>query len=382
MKAIDRKLALGAGFFLLFLTLFATGAPAQTTAAIQGRVIGEDGKPLRGATILIERTDINGEYTVDTNKKGRYFHVVPTGTYNVTCKVNGETADRVNGIQARPGADPVSATTVDFDLAAMAKKRQAARAAAEAGRLTEAQQQGLSAEEKAELQKKVAERAKAMQKNKELNDAFNTAMQAKEVGNWDVAIENFTKAGEVDPEQHVIWAQLADTYTKKAEASTGAVRDEALEKGIETYSKVIIMKPEDPAYHNNFGLALARAGKMEEATAELSKAAELNPTNGGQYFYNLGAVMLNTGRNDEAGSAFKKAIEMDPNYANAHFQYGMYLLSKATMADDGSIKPPEGTSASLEKYLELAPSGPFAESAKGALASLSGTVETEYTSGN
>ncbi len=382
MMAIDRKLALGAGFFFLLLILCVTGAPAQTTAAIQGKVIGEDGKPLRGVTIVITRTDIHGEYKVDTNKKGRYFHVVPVGTYDVKCMIDGRMAQQITGVKARPSDNPMDTQATDFDLAAAAKRRQQAEAAAEAGRLTEEQTRGMTSQQKAELQKKVEEQSKQLQKNKALNDAFNLGMQAKETGNWDVAIENFEKASEVDPKQTAVWAQLADSYTKKAEASTGAAQQEALDKGIETYAKVIAMKPEDPAYHNNLGLALARAGKMDEASAELSKAAELNPTNAGQYFYNLGAVLLNTNRGDDAGAAFKKAIEVDPNYANAHFQYGMYLLSKASVGDDGKIKPVEGTTAALQKYLELAPAGPFAESAKGALQSLSGSVETQYSSGN
>ncbi len=138
--------------------------------------------------------------------------------------------------------------------------------------------------------------------------------------------------------------------------------------------------PQDAAYHNNFGLVLARAGRLEEAQAELKKAAELNPAEAGKYYYNLGAVLVNTGKQDEAMQAFKMAIDADPTYANAWFQYGMALLAKAKIGEDGSIIPPEGTKEALQKYLELAPNGPFAASAQGALQSLQGKVQTEYTS--
>jgi tetratricopeptide (TPR) repeat protein len=236
----------------------------------------------------------------------------------------------------------------------------------------------MSAEQRQELEEAMAKREEQLKKSKELNDAFNAAMAAKEAKQWDVAIENFEKAGSVDPDQVVIWAQLAESYVQKSGTVTGAAKQEALEKGSATYEKVIALKPDDPAYHNNYALALAQGGKMAEAQAELEKAAQINPSGAGQYYYNLGAVLLNTGNQADSGIAFKKAIEADPKYANAHFQYGMFLLSQAKIGDDGSIVPPPGTTEALQKYLELAPNGAFAESAQGALQSLQGTISTEY----
>ena len=83
-----------------------------------------------------------------------------------------------------------------------------------------------------------------------------------------------------------------------------------------------------------------------------------------KYFYNLGAVLVNTGHIEEAGAAFQKAIEADPNYADAQYQYGVYLISKATTAPDGKIVPPPGTREAFQKYLALQPTGPNSEAAK------------------
>lgn len=375
MTALIRRLALIASISFVFLFLLGSPASAQTSA-IEGEVLDDTGQPMKGAMILIERTDITGNYKVKTNKKGRYFHAgLPLGVYTVKLEVDGSIKDQVAGVRTSLGEN----TEVNFDLLAIKRKQEALQKAAAAGQLTAEQTQGLTDEQKAAIEKQMEERSKAMKKNKELNDAFNAAMVAKESRQWEVAVENFEKAVEIDPEQHVVWAHMADSYMNLADAKTGAERDEALARGIEAYGKVLEMKPEDASYHNNYGLALARAGRMEEATAELEKAAELNPANGGQYFYNLGAVLINTGQQEAAGMAFKRAIETQPDYANAHFQYGMYLLSKAQVGADGSIQPPEGTAAALEKYLELDPNGQFAPSAQGALQSLQGTVETEYS---
>jgi len=378
MVALARKLAFLSGFCSLFLFVVAGGAFAQTSS-MEGHVIGEDGQPLQGAWIRIKRTDVRGNYKVKTNKKGHYFHAgLPLGTYSVTCEVDGKAWDTVQGVRTTLG----ESTKVNFDLQEMREKQRKLRAAADAGTLSEEQTKGLSAEQKKALQHEMEKRSKAMRKNKDLNDAFNAAMAAKEAKQWDVAIQNFEKAAAIDPKQIVIFAQLADTYVQKSGAVAGAAKKEALAKGIDAYAKVLVLKPEDPSYHNNYALALARAGRMDEAEAELEKAAQLNPPGAGQYYYNLGAVMTNTGNPEAASSAFKKATEADPNYANAFFQYGMSLLAKATIAKDGTIKPPPGTIESLQRYLELKPSGPFAPSAKGAIQSLQGSIATSYTNPN
>ena len=53
------------------------------------------------------------------------------------------------------------------------------------------------------------------------------------------------------------------------------------------------------------------------------------------------------------------------------------LLGKATLQGDKTIAPP-GTAEAFQKYLELAPTGPNADSAKALLASIGSTVETSY----
>jgi tetratricopeptide (TPR) repeat protein len=149
-------------------------------------------------------------------------------------------------------------------------------------------------------------------------------------------------------------------------------------KGVESWVKALELKPDDAAYHNNYALALAKLKKFDEAQAELTKAATIDPVNGGKYFYNLGAVLTNIGQLEPAGEAFKKAIEMSPNYAPAHFQYGLYLMAKATTTPDGKMIPPDGTRQAFEKYLELDPTGPNADASKAMIASMETTIQTEY----
>ncbi|MFZ0595000.1 MAG: tetratricopeptide repeat protein, partial [Bryobacteraceae bacterium] len=95
-------------------------------------------------------------------------------------------------------------------------------------------------------------------------------------------------------------------------------------------------------------------------------------------YYNLGANLVNTGKSDEAADFFKKAIAADPNYADAHYQYGICLMAKAQVDASGKITPPEGTADQFQKYLELKPDGPFAQSSRDMLTQLGEKVNTVY----
>ena len=53
------------------LALFSLPAMAQTSA-VEGVVKDEAGKPLPGAIVTFDRTDIKGKYTVKSDKKGHY----------------------------------------------------------------------------------------------------------------------------------------------------------------------------------------------------------------------------------------------------------------------------------------------------------------------
>ena len=134
---------------------------------------------------------------------------------------------------------------------------------------------------------------------------------------------------------------------------TGADASALYDKGFDAFRKAIELKPDDPAYYNNFALALAKDKKIDEAKANLDKAIQLDPPGAGKYYYNMGALLVNGSQSEAAGEQFKKAIDADPTYADAHYQYGLYLTSKATTDKDGKIIPAPGTIDELQKYLQL-----------------------------
>jgi tetratricopeptide (TPR) repeat protein len=292
--------------------------------------------------------------------------------------------DGVNGVRTKLG-DP---TPVNFDLQKIAQKKAAQNAqmsAAAAGTgpaLSKEQERGMTKEQKEAYDKAIKEREQSMKKNKELNDAFSTGLTAMQNKDYDTAVTSLTKASELDPKQVAVWAQLADAHVNAAAKKTGAEFDAEMAKGIESYNKALELNPADAATHNNFALALGKAKKFPEMQAELQKAAELDPPKAGQYYYNLGAMLVNAGQAEPAGQAFKKAIELDPKHADSYYQLGVYLVGKASFAADGKVTPVPGTVEAFQKYLELAPTGQFADSAKGMLASMDTKVDTSYKNPN
>jgi tetratricopeptide (TPR) repeat protein len=96
------------------------------------------------------------------------------------------------------------------------------------------------------------------------------------------------------------------------------------------------------------------------------------------YFFNLGAVLTNQGKSDEAIAAFNKALAADPAKADAYYWKGVNLLGKATTDKTGKMTAPEGTAEALNKYLELAPEGPYAAATKELLGSIGAAVQTSF----
>jgi tetratricopeptide (TPR) repeat protein len=372
MLAQSRGYILGSFCFMLF-----AGAAWAQIAAIEGDVKGPDGQMVKGAVILIERQDMKGTYKgAKTDKKGHYiYNGLPfPGTYNISVSIDGQKRDETTGVKTQLG-DPV---TVSFDLKQSAEQQKSTQAAVASGTATPEQERGMSKEQKEALDKQSKENAAIMAKNKALNDVFNAGKDALTAKNYDGAVENFQKGVEMDPNQNVIWANLADAYVGLAATKTGADQQAPLDKALEAYSKAIALKPDNPAYHNNYALTLAKAKKFDDAQAELNKAAQLDPPNAGRYYYNLGAVFVNNGQAAAAEVAFKKSIEANPESADAQFQYATALSAKLVTGSDGKVVAPDGMKDALEKYLQLDPMGQFADAAKGMLKLIGATIQTNY----
>jgi tetratricopeptide (TPR) repeat protein len=174
------------------------------------------------------------------------------------------------------------------------------------------------------------------------------------------------------PDASSLWAQLgqAELGLKKYDDAEAAYK-KALE--VEAASK----KPSilnQGAANAGLGEIYARNGKIPEATAAYDAAAKINPTGASTYFKNEAVIFYQIGNADAQVAAADEAIKADPTLALAYYLKGQGLVQKATIdPKTGMYILPPGCAEAYEKYLQLAPTGQFANDAKGILAQAAGS---------
>ncbi|MGH9546268.1 MAG: carboxypeptidase regulatory-like domain-containing protein [Terriglobales bacterium] len=348
---------------------------AQATGTVKGVCKDMQGTPIVGANLEWSNTDNGRKYNLKTNKKGEYFSLgIEPGKYKVTLTQDGKQLDQVTNFPV--GADEA---VLDFDL----KKSQ----------VEAAQQKGISPEQLKQMQEQQAKAAKETNTVKALNEKLAVANQAMQTGDFETAVKTLDEATQMDPTRDLLWARLGDANLSSAPKQTdSAEKAKRYGEAVTDYQKAIDLKkkvmetgpkPDDAkylaAYYNNLGQAEARTGQLEGSVKSYDQAAALNPAGAAQYYYNQGAVLTNSGKVDEANAAFDKSIAADPTKAESYYQKGVNLINKATTdPKTGKVIPAPGTAEALNKYLELQPTGQFAEGAKGMLQYIGSSIETSY----
>ena len=349
---------------------------AQATGTVKGVCRDADGNPITNGTVEWMSMDTGRKYTLKLNKKGEYFSLgIAPGKYKVTLfGPDGKEMYHMTGI-------PVSLdeVTQDIDL----KKEAAAQASG----------QGLTQEQKDQMKAQQEAQAKAQKENltvKALNEKLLAAKTASDAGDFDGAINTLKEATDVDSSRDLLWFKLGDAYRMSATKQTDPnEKKNRYDQAVTAYQKAIELKTAHPdpketdagqkmaAYYNNLAEAQAKSGKIDDAVASYKKAAELDPARAGQYNFNVGAVLTNAGKVDDAIVAFDKVIAADPTKADAYYWKGVNMIGKATLKGDKMVAP-DGTADAFNKYLELAPTGPYAQPAKDMLASIGASVETGF----
>jgi eukaryotic-like serine/threonine-protein kinase len=122
--------------------------------------------------------------------------------------------------------------------------------------------------------------------------------------------------------------QLDDTLAS-AHAALGQIRAYSLEwHGVlDEFQRAIELNPGDANGHHWYALALADAGKDEEAISEMKLAQELDPRSL-IINANVSWVLYLAGKDDDAVAQAQKTIAMDPTFAVAHGYLGQAYLAK------------------------------------------------------
>jgi tetratricopeptide (TPR) repeat protein len=107
---------------------------------------------------------------------------------------------------------------------------------------------------------------------------------------------------------------------------------------------LIAAYPQFAAPHVNLALLHRKAGRLDEAEAELERAVERNPGNAVAW-NELGLTRRMRGEFGEAAQAYERAIAADDRNAAAHRNFGVLL--------DLYLGDPERALVELERYKEL-----------------------------
>jgi tetratricopeptide (TPR) repeat protein len=350
------------GVAVILAVSYMPAALAQATGTVKGQVKDQDGKPVAGAVVQYVSAETGRKYELKTNNKGEFFSLgVAPGKYTVTLLKDGKELFHYNGV---PVTLDEENNRLDIDLQ---KEQQKA-----------AQGQGLSPEQQKQMQQQKEKAQKEQLTVKSLNEKLAAARASMQT-NPEQAVQAMTEATQIDPNRDLIWFTLGDAYSaqaKKTEATDRAAAKPMYDQAIQAYQKAIAIKPMAD-YYNNLAQSQAKAGQTDQAIQAYSQAATLDPTRAAMFYFNEGAVLTNTGKVDDAIEAFKKAIAADPNRADSYYWLGVNMIGKATLQGSKMVAPP-GTAEAFNKYLELQPTGPFADPAKQMLASIGASVETTY----
>ena len=90
---------------------------------------------------------------------------------------------------------------------------------------------------------------------------------------------------------------------------------------IQNIGQAIRLRPSEPAFHNNLGLALKAQGRLAEAVTQYQEALCLRPDYV-EAHNNQGAALQDQGQLAEAMTQYQEAIRLKPDFAEIALQPG------------------------------------------------------------
>jgi len=324
-----RSLAICA--FVLGLAAIAAPSYAQT-GQVKGKVTDANGKPIEGAVVTIEGSDSGGrKFSVKTNKSGDFIQIgLQPGQYKITATKDALTQT----LNQRISLDMVE---VNFSL----------------------KPGGAGGDVSAE------DRKKAEAKNAQVKTAFSEGVALSNAGKNDEAIAKFNEVLAMVPKCVECYSNIGANYAQKKDWA----------KAEESYKKAIEVDPNSAEGYTGLANVYNAQKKFDQAAEASAQAMKLSSAAGAaggaaggggnpSASFNQGVILWNAGKIADAKKQFEDAVKADPKLAEAHYWLGMANLNEGT---------PDALKAAVphfDEYLKLAPTGQYAEQAKGILSSI------------
>jgi len=378
---------------LAFAVPSAQAQAAEKTGKIHGHVINPTGQPQGGGTVSLS-TDGGHTllFTFPVDATGAFSGDAKPGTYTLVYRAadtpEGKMVDSIRAIKI----------VADVDLAQdddMSRQEYIdAMTPDEKKQLEDLRKQNAEALKSNSLINSLNADLKVIsQDKKDIDSAAATAQQTlgASASKADLTAKTdeikaakytdiqslMTKDTGLKPDEPLLWNNLGYAQAGLKE------NDDA----IATYKKSIDMetaskKPRLPvigAAQAGLGEVYAREDKVADANAAYDAAVKADPSNGPLYLRNEAVIFYQDNDNAAETAAADEAIKIDPNQAILYYIKGQGLVANATVDPKTQriILPPDCTAA-YQKYLELAPDGPYANEVAGILQQAGEKISSSY----
>jgi tetratricopeptide (TPR) repeat protein len=387
-------LAVAAGLLALtFPPAHAQTPPAEKTGKIHGHVINPTGQPQGGGAVSLS-TDGGAtlKYSFPVDPTGAYSGEAPAGTYTLVYRAadtpEGKMVDSIRGIKITVGEDLAQDDDMSrqeyIDKMTPDEKKQ----------LEDLKKQNAEALKANSLISQLNADLKVVsQDKKDIDGASATA--AQELGASASKTDIAAKVAEIKAAKYTDIQSLMtkDTALKADEPllwNNLGFAQEGLndnDDAIATYKKSIDIesaskKPRLPVIGSaeaGLGEIYARTGKVPDANAAFDAAAKADPANAGLYLRNEAVIFYQQNNGPAQIAAADEAIKVDPNQAILYYIKGQGLVQNATVDPKTQriVLPPDCTAA-YQKYLDLAPTGPYADEVASILQQAGEKVNSSY----
>src|ERR1700734_2218115 len=388
-----------AGLLALALMPANAQAPAPPAAdeasmgKIHGNVINPTGQPQGSGNVSLS-TDggVTLKYTFPVSETGDFTGEAPAGTYMLVYRANdtpaGKMVDSIRGIKLVAGQDLAQDDDMSrqeyIDKMTPDEKKQ----------LEDLKKQNAEALKANSLISQLNADLKVVSQDKrDIDGASATAVQELGAGasKTDIAAKVaeiktakytdiqslMTKDTALKPDEPLLWNNLGFAQEGLKE-NDDAIATFKKSIDMETASK----KPRLPvigAAQAGLGEVYAREDKVPDANAAYDAAAKADPSLAPLYLRNEAVIFYQDNDNAAETAAADEAIKIDPTQAILYYIKGQGLVANATVDPKTQriILPPDCTAA-YQKYLELAPDGPYANEVAGILQQAGEKISSSY----
>ena len=350
---MSKELKTSRGFVGILLAMAWMSTSGWTQAMLSGTVVDEHGKPVKGALVSIDQLQTNRHFEVTTNKKGYYIHGgLPLGFYKIILTIDGEMKARWLEFRISPGYNKL-----DFDLAEIARTSERVITPEEREALEKQKARVQAAQKKFSSLKQAFSEGRELFAAKQYDQAViacsraaeidatqhlvfgNLAASYEKVRKHEEAIENYRRAlallnEKPDPEGAAKYhMNLGIIYGQRGEADLA----------VEQVTKAAELNPElaSEAFYN-LGAMLTNSGDVAGASKAFRQALEADPKNANAH-YQLGLTLVGLASVTTEGKtipapgtieAFENYLKFDPDGRFAASAKSMIaMLSKSIQAD-------------------------------------------------